>query len=142
MHGPKELTSKWLMMICWCAMKTDSWCNIDSGKTSLWSWNKNLVYFGTKFYFKRVFFSNSLGRKVHVPANFSRNFSGVILRSEICWDGISLRIPEKKGGEPPFLAQFSKWRLNTWYGQTNFFSTGDKSKHFISKSLLGGNLQL
>ena len=67
-----------------------------------------------------------------MPANFSRNFSGVILRSEICWDGISLKGARKKGGEPPFLAQFPKWRPSTWYGQTNFFSIGDNSKILFS----------
>ena len=85
------------------------------GFSFIWKnlWNKSI--------FQLVISTNSLGRKVHVPANFSRNFSGVILRSEICWDGISLRIPEKKVENPFFWLNFQNGGLTPGMVRTTFF---------------------
>ena len=70
----------------------------------------------------------SLGLKVHLPATFRRNFSVVVLRSEICWEVISTRMFGVKGGEPDFSAQFPIWRQSAWLGHTNFFPMGDNYK--------------
>ena len=36
--------------------------------------------------------------------------------------------PRKKSGPKRCTAQNQKWPPSTWYGQTNFLSTGDNSK--------------